>query len=469
MTESASHVSSSPRDSGTFTRWVTVGLVLALALALGTAARRYEPPRPASFRLGGIQVNEPDPEAWVEALRRNGFNTVSVTDYAMQGDWDSANLWFDGATEAEVAEIRAAKEAGLSVVLILRVALDHAFDRNEFLWHGMIQPATEVELAAWFRRYTSFALHWARIARAEGVDVLVIGSELNALTSTASSPEPELPVLHAWYLDAVQRQAETAALLTHRERIEERHLVPRGRQGYPDLASYRQALVVAERAWAEATAPSITALERRRRLLEAHWGTLIGRVREVYDGPLGYAANFDQYREVGFWSLLDVVGINAYFPLRPELTARRGPGALWPRLVEGWDGVLEEIETFRREEGLWQPVLFTEMGYTDRADSTVQPWASRGFTLVPAAGRDEPELVIWEDRPAAPLERALAVRALAAARRERDAGWLTGALYWKLSTVPSHADIEPFVLLLDAPDPLHQALRELSTDLPPAP
>ena len=135
-------------------------VVLALLIALGAIWDRLPPgraePPPAEsppaepqrdFLLGGIQVHEESYDRWFDRLAACGFNTVSVTDYAHHGDWDSYNLWFDGDNAGEVREIRAAKAHGFRVVLILRVALDHAFPRNEFLWHGMIQPKSEEEPA----------------------------------------------------------------------------------------------------------------------------------------------------------------------------------------------------------------------------------------------------------------------------------------------------------------------------------
>ena len=116
--------------------------VLAILLAVVGVVVRSSRTADKTFFLGGIQVNEPDQEAWVRTLDEVGMNTVAVTVYARQGDWDSANLWFDDEAPWAVNEIRVAKARGLKVVLVLRVALDHAFERNKFFWHGMIMPHT---------------------------------------------------------------------------------------------------------------------------------------------------------------------------------------------------------------------------------------------------------------------------------------------------------------------------------------
>ena len=47
-----------------------------------------------TFYLGGIQVNEPDHQKWVQTLKKEGMNTAAVTAYAYQGDWSTDQLWF---------------------------------------------------------------------------------------------------------------------------------------------------------------------------------------------------------------------------------------------------------------------------------------------------------------------------------------------------------------------------------------
>ncbi|MEQ8982811.1 MAG: hypothetical protein RL846_33005, partial [Deltaproteobacteria bacterium] len=146
---------------------------LALLLALGACTKKAPepaPPQPERF-VGGIQVNEPDHLVWLTKLADAGFDTVELTVYATQEDWDSARLRLGGDERAVAAEMRLAKTLGLKVVLILRVALDHAYPRNRFLWHGMIHPRDD-DLDAWFDRYGEFVDKWARIAAREGADVL---------------------------------------------------------------------------------------------------------------------------------------------------------------------------------------------------------------------------------------------------------------------------------------------------------
>ncbi|MEM6797459.1 MAG: hypothetical protein AAF725_26055, partial [Acidobacteriota bacterium] len=136
------------------------------------------------FYLGGIQVHEEDLSAWYDHLLARGMNTVHVTDYALQGEWDSDDLSWEGPPKRALAEIRGAKERGLSVILVLRVQLDASVDRNAFLWHGMIMPGSPERIDSWFEKYRRYCLEWAQIAEREGIEMVILGNELNALAST---------------------------------------------------------------------------------------------------------------------------------------------------------------------------------------------------------------------------------------------------------------------------------------------
>ncbi len=441
--------------------------LLALLAAGGISAcggpSAPSPALDADFFLGGIQVNEPQLERWLDALIAEGMNTISVTHYARQGDWDTDHLWWDEEDEGIVPEIRAAKRRGMKVVLILRAALDHAYPRNRFLWHGMIMPRSDEELASWFELYTDFALHWAEIAEREGVDVVMIASEMNSLTSTVALEE--LPNLEEYFLNEDKQVERKDEVMEHEDLIEDRHLWLRGRENYSNLEEYLDARIAAEASWAErmvlaAEEPSLDGVNRRRRRLEREWIELIARLREVYRGRLGYAANFDQYHLVTFWDHLDLMGINAYFPLRHRLVPEGDSAALYALLRDGWHGVLSDIQAFRAGGGLsGRPVIFTEMGYTFRTNSTIQPWADTGFSVVAAEAGEE--LIVWQDQPEELAERALAARALYDAHQEMPEPFLRGILYWKLSTLAEHREIEPFVMIIggSTADPLAAELR----------
>jgi hypothetical protein len=435
---------------------------LALLLALGACTKKAPepaPPQPERF-VGGIQVNEPDHLVWLTKLADAGFDTVELTVYATQEDWDSARLRLGGDERAVAAEMRLAKTLGLKVVLILRVALDHAYPRNRFLWHGMIHPRDD-DLDAWFDRYGEFVDKWARIAAREGADVLGIASEMSALTNT--QPVTTIPDLERYYLDPTE-QARSHAAVIDSEELEPRHLAAAGAGDYVDAAAYLRDQSAAWREWAEITAhlgapDPIAAINARRARLDKKWRALIERTRRSFPGKLTYAANFDQYAGVGFWDALDLIGVNAYFPLREGLDPTDRA-----TLAKGWRRALDGIAAFRRTRKLERhPVLFTELGYRPCLGATSAPWASGVFDVLYLGGT--PKLVLWPERPEAPDERAVAVHALADVAPDYE-DFFAGVLYWKLSTQPGHTAIEPFVLVIDdtVADPMRPALLRFTAD-----
>ena len=86
-----------------------------------------------------------------------------------------------------------------------------------------------------------------------------------------------------------------------------------------------------------------------------YWLKLIKEIREVYKGKLTYAANWDEFKRITFWSELDFIGIDAYFPLS-EL---KSPTIL--DFEKGWKPHKDEI--IRIQKKFNKPVLFTEFGY----------------------------------------------------------------------------------------------------------
>jgi hypothetical protein len=449
------------------------GLVLlcaACSAVPAAVAREDVGAPPKSFYVGGTQVHERDHERWAETLREVGFNTVAVTVYAKQGVWNEAHLWWEDDEPAVLDEIRAAKSKGLGVVLILRVAVDHAFAENKFIWHGMIMPDSQDEILAWFDRYARFVVKWARIAEEEGVDMLGVGSEMKALSAT-------LPITrwgnlkshygYYWYQRLLRKRARRFA-----DEIEPRHLWVRGYPSYPTLDEFLDARFEHSMAWAKQAhlRPGRRTLRRvneRRRLINDCWIRLIAQTREVYGGPLTYAANFDNYRNVGFWSHLDVMGINSYFSLRSNLTDAAERTEQLDHFTHRWQDILAEIHSFKRSQAVEEmPFLFTELGYTFRRHSTVEPWSHGGFSVVGWKGKKK-QLVVWYEQPIDYEERLLALEALRAAHRRADSD-LIGILYWKLSTDPAHEAIEPFVCHIgrDSADGLQRTLAAFVS--PPA-
>lgn len=96
------------------------------------------------------------------------------------------------------------------------------------------------------------------------------------------------------------------------------------------------------------------------------WFDVIASIRRAYRGMLTYSANWDEEPRVIFWDRLDVVGIQAFYPLAER------PGATLAELRSAAVMRADRLETWTRREG--RPVMFTEFGYTARTDPTLRPW-----------------------------------------------------------------------------------------------
>ncbi|MBP2402326.1 glycoside hydrolase family 113 [Streptomyces syringium] len=108
------------------------------------------------------------------------------------------------------------------------------------------------------------------------------------------------------------------------------------------------------------------------------WRRVIAAVRERYRGPLTYAANYDEYQKVPFWKDLDVIGIDAYWPLAGKATADPA------RLRRAWQPIIGELEAFAARRD--RKILFTEAGYVSQRGTTTAPYS---WTISKRAGEDE--------------------------------------------------------------------------------
>jgi hypothetical protein len=144
---------------------------------------------------------------------------------------------------------------------------------------------------------------------------------------------------------------------------------------------------------------------------------IIDDVRRVYPGLLTYSANWDDVEDTLVFGALDLIGINAFYPLADHAGASRA------ELAAGGRRVAAKIEAFARL--MERPVVLTEIGYTTRADPAVKPWEwPDGMTGVHA------------DEPA----QAEAYRALIAPFL--DARWCAGFFVWRLYADPDDVSQE---------------------------
>ena len=94
--------------------------------------------------------------------------------------------------------------------------------------------------------------------------------------------------------------------------------------------------------------------------------SIIDSIRTFYKGKIIYAANWDDYQNVSFWSRLDYIGIDGYFPLSSAAT----PSV--KELVNRWQEKISEIEQFR--SSLNKDIIFTEIGYKSVDQCAYEPW-----------------------------------------------------------------------------------------------
>ena len=104
---------------------------------------------------------------------------------------------------------------------------------------------------------------------------------------------------------------------------------------------------------------------------EAQWRRLIRDVRRVYSGHVTYSGNWHKdYDLVPFWDALDVIGVDAYFPLS------HNPDASQQDLVEGGRRAVETLRRFAVSHD--RPMLFTETGFAARRGTWVRPHEEGG-------------------------------------------------------------------------------------------
>lgn len=420
-----------------------------------------------TFYLGGIQVNEADLDKWTNTLQKVGMNTVEVTNYGKQWYWNSDEITFDENVSGQINEIREAKKKGLKVITILRVQLQHWYEENQFLWHGMIMPENDSLLLSWFKKYTDFNLKWAKICQEEGVDVMVIGSEMNALASTI--PIQTMPPLYAYFNNRETLSFNEKRLLKYKNTLEEKNLgvsgytIDKGSETWLD--DFVNARINAHHLWSKKITfghnpPQLKKMNQRRILIKNQWIELIQKVRDIYKGKLSYAANYDNYHEVDFWEHLDFIGINAYFPLREPTDKLPPEDELSMQFEQKWETIFTEINQFKEKQKLEnKPLLFTELGYTYYPNSTVESWNGNGFAILGRVTNEK--LVIWEEQKKCYEERYLAMKALSKVVQSNQID-LQGILYWKLTTHDYLIKEESFVLHIQQPptDSLQNALVE---------
>ncbi len=98
------------------------------------------------------------------------------------------------------------------------------------------------------------------------------------------------------------------------------------------------------------------------------WNALIEKIKKKYKGKLTYAANWDEYKHTPFWSKLDYIGIDAYFPVSNSKT----PSI--QACLQGWENHKQTIHEISRKYS--KSIMFTEFGYRSVDYTGKAPWRS---------------------------------------------------------------------------------------------
>jgi hypothetical protein len=196
--------------------------------------------------------------------------------------------------------------------------------------------------------------------------------------------------------------------------------------GDEDWAAWVESYGAFLRAWAELARDSgvqmlVAGVELRSWVTTARapsFVALLREIRRIYPGLVTYAANWDDVVDTVILGELDVIGVNAFYPL-----AHR-PGATVDDLLAGSRKVAQGLRELSHAWG--KPVLFTEFGYTTRRDPALRPW-------------EWPENlsdVVVDEKAQADAYRALVQPLL-------DEPWFAGLFLWRLYADPDDVSQEP--------------------------
>ena len=142
----------------------------------------------------------------------------------------------------------------------------------------------------------------------------------------------------------------------------------------------------------------------------SQWRSLIAGVRAHFRGQLVYAANWGAETSLTWWDALDLIGVDAYYPLtnqnNPSIAELK---AAWAPRVS----MLRDLSTRVRK-----PVIFTEIGYRSQDGANRHPYD-------------------WQVTGAVDLqEQADAYQA--ALETFFDQSWFAGAFWWAWAVYPAY-------------------------------
>jgi len=96
------------------------------------------------------------------------------------------------------------------------------------------------------------------------------------------------------------------------------------------------------------------------------WRSTISKIRSIFRGQLTYGANWDVVANVTFFDALDVIGVDAYYPLLPSVR-----NATTKQLVSAWQQPAADLQALALLHGT--TVILTELGYCSSPASHADP------------------------------------------------------------------------------------------------
>jgi hypothetical protein len=161
------------------------------------------------------------------------------------------------------------------------------------------------------------------------------------------------------------------------------------------------------------------------------WRKVITSVRAHFPGRLTYAANYDEYPKVAFWADLDLIGVDAYWPLAKE------PTTDVTTLERAWRPIKTSLARFSARTH--RPILFTEAGYVSQHGAAVEPYS---WTI---------------SRTPADREQAAAYEALLATFTGSD--WWAGVYWWMWDDWPGSGETPRRLAYTPHGKPAEQVVR----------
>ena len=144
---------------------------------------------------------------------------------------------------------------------------------------------------------------------------------------------------------------------------------------------------------------------------ETEWRATIAAVRGQFDGVLTYAGDWTSATGIGWWDALDLIGVDAYYPLADA--GNNNPTAA--QIAAAWAPGMSELAGLSAAEGD-KPIIFTEIGYRSQDGAAQHPWEWQSGGAVDTA------------------EQALLYRVTF--EQVYDEPWFAGFYWWSWDAVP---------------------------------